>query len=248
MKSTYQSWLVQQGYAAGTVQAQMHRAGRVEDRYGDLDEHYDRDQLASVIAELKYSTEDERRSRPNPSKIPFNGNCRTNLASYRDAMQRYCKFRRETEDGENVAGNAVSRSTDGEEVSIERGQLMGLERDMQAALRRTIEQLEQGLEVIDDGAERSVSSGFIDITARDTTGSIVVVELKTGTGGQRAVAQILSYMGDIAEEEPDSEVRGILVAGDFDKKARAAARMVPTLSLRAYRVSFEFTNADEVSA
>ena len=47
----------------------------------------------------------------------------------------------------------------------EQGQLIGLERDMQAALRRAIEQLELGLEIVDDGAERSVSSGFIDITA-----------------------------------------------------------------------------------
>ena len=89
MKSTYQHWLEQRGYADGTVQAQMHRAGRVEECYGDLDEHYDRDQLRSVIDELKYSAEDERRNKPNPSKIPFNGNIRNNLASYRNATERY---------------------------------------------------------------------------------------------------------------------------------------------------------------
>ena len=52
-------------------------------------------------------------------------------------------------------------------------------------------------------------------------------------------------MGDIADEEPDAEIRGILVTGDFDKKARAAARVVPTLSLREYKVGFEFQNADK---
>lgn len=118
---------------------------------------------------------------------------------------------------------------------------------MQTALRRTIEQLEQGLEITDDGAERSVSSGFIDITAKDANGSTVVVELKTGTAGQRAVAQILSYMGDVAMDEPDVEVRGILVAGGFDRKSRAAARVVPTLSLREYKVKFEFMDANEAS-
>ena len=100
------------------------------------------------------------------------------------------------------------------------------------------------MEVIDDGAERSVASGFIDITTMDAQGAIVVVELKTGTARQGAVAQVLSYMGDIADEEPDHKVRGILVAGDFDKKARSAARVVPNLSLRAYRVSFEFKDMD----
>ncbi len=247
MKSTYQHWLEQRSYADGTVEAQMHRAGRVEECYGDLDEHYDRDQLRSVIDELKYSAEDERRNKPNPSKIPFNGNIRNNLASYRNATERYCKFRRETVDDENISGISSLPTTDVEEAINEHGQLIGLERDLQTALRHTIEQLEPGLEIIDDGAERLVSSGFIDITARDAGGSIVVIELKTGTARQKAVAQVLSYMGDVADEEPDAEVRGILVAGDFDKKARAAARVVPTLSLRAYRVNFEFTNADGAS-
>ena len=118
---------------------------------------------------------------------------------------------------------------------------------MQAALRSAIEQLEPGLVVIDDGAERSVASGFIDITAKDGQGAIVVIELKTGTARRDAVAQVLSYMGDIVEEEPDDQVRGILVAGDFDKKARAAARMVPALSLRSYRVNFEFKPVDPAS-
>ena len=240
-------WLEQQGYAAGTVQAQMHRAGRVEDCYGNLDEHYDRDQLRSVIGELKYSTADERRNKPNPSKIPFNGNTRNNLASYRNAVERYCKFRRETRDDDIGPGIRASNAEPMGASVDDRGQLIGLERDLQAALRRAIEQLEPGMEIIDDGAERSVASGFIDITAQDTQGAIVVIELKTGIARQGAVAQVLSYMGDIADEEPDRAVRGILVAGDFDKKARSAARVVPNLSLRSYRVSFQFKDVDSTT-
>ena len=68
MKSSIEAWLEQQGYAAGTVQAQMHRAGRVEDCYGDLDEHYDRDQLRSVIGELKYSTPMNERTNRIPQR------------------------------------------------------------------------------------------------------------------------------------------------------------------------------------
>jgi hypothetical protein len=247
VKPNYQHWLEKQGYAGHSLQTRMAHTRRVEECYGDLDDHYDRDQLRNVIDELKYSTEDERRGKPNPSRIPFNGNARNNLASYKNATERYCKFRRETVDDEIMVGTTGLLSTDAEEAAYERGQLIGLERDLQAALRRAIDQLEPGLEIIDDEAERSVSSGFIDITARDARGSVVVIELKTGTARQRAVAQVLSYMGDVATEEPDAEVRGILVAADFDKKAHAAARVVPTLSLRAYRVSFEFTNADEAS-
>lgn len=230
MKPTYKKWLEQQGYSDVTVKNQISFVKKVERYYEDLDERFEDDRLQNVINELKYSKEDERQNRPNPSKIRFKGNILKNLASYRNATERYCKFREETlvED----------------EARTDDGQLIGLERDMQAALRRSIEQLEPGMEIIDDGVEHSVSSGFIDITALDEQGRIVVIELKTGIARQKAVAQILSYMGDLAEED-DAEVRGILVAADFDNKARAAARVVPALSLRSYRVIFKFTAADE---
>jgi len=77
--------------------------------------------------------------------------------------------------------------------------------------------------------------------AVDSQGIPVVIELKTGVAGQRAVAQILSYIGSVMEEANNSDVRGILVASDFDKKARAAAKVVPSLSLVRYQFSFKFT-------
>ena len=87
--------------------------------------------------------------------------------------------------------NPIPSNASGDE---EGGQRLALERDMQRALRLEIEQLEKGLVIIDGGTERPVESGFIDITTRDATGSIVVIELKTGLAGQRAIAQILSYI------------------------------------------------------
>lgn len=240
MRRSYRDWLIREGLAVKTVQSRLSEAGRVEEFYGDIDEHYNQDRLESVLSELRYSTEDARRSKDNPSKIPINGDIRTSLASYRSAVERYCKFRREEgdESAQSVREDLVTDDRlSGDEAS---GQLIGLERDMQMALRQAIEQLEPGLVIIDDGAERSVPSGFIDITASDPSGAIVVIELKTGTARQKAVGQILSYMGVVAEEEPGSVVRSILVAGDFDKKARSAARMVPGLSLRRYLVNFEF--------
>ena len=126
MRSTYRSWLEQRGYAEGTVQAQLHRTGRVEECYGNLDEHYDKDRLGSVIDELRYSTADERRNKPNPSRIPFSGNIRNNLASYRNATERYCKFRRETQHEEAVSGVDAGSAEAAAETVAERGQLVGL--------------------------------------------------------------------------------------------------------------------------
>lgn len=99
--------------------------------------------------------------------------------------------------------------------------------------------------IIDEGAERSVDSGFVDITAADSDGTTVVIELKTGVAGQRAIAQILSYMGDVITEENGAKVRGILVASDFDSKAKAAAKVIPNLSLKKYSVRFTFADGHQ---
>jgi hypothetical protein len=41
-------------------------------------------------------------------------------------------------------------------------------------------------------------------------------------------------MGDLAAEEENENLRGILVAPNFDVQAKAAARVVPSFILRKY--------------
>lgn len=92
MRRDYKDWLHRQGYSEGTIVAQLHRVGRVEEYYGDLDAHFERDGLVSLLEALSYSTEDQRVGRPNPTKIPFVGNVRNNLASYKSAVLWYRRF------------------------------------------------------------------------------------------------------------------------------------------------------------
>lgn len=239
-KDLYRRWLEEKGYDQGTINAQIYRASRVEEYHGDLDEHFSRDGMVELLRILTYTKVDENKQLENPSKIPFNGDIRKNIAAYGGAARRYLKFITEGADGftdnvelseELIEGKKSINATDGQRV--------GLERDMQISLRKNIQQLEPGMVITDEGVERAVSSGFIDITARDANGITVVVELKSGRAGRNAVGQIISYMGDIYEEE-DGEVRGILIAADFDKNAISAARMVPNLKLLKYSVRFEF--------
>ena len=63
----------------------MYRASRVEQHHDNLDEHYANDRLASLIDSLRYSTHDKQHNRPNPSKLPFEGDIRNYLAPYRAA-------------------------------------------------------------------------------------------------------------------------------------------------------------------
>ena len=231
----YKNWLLAQNYQSGTITAQMHRAGRAEEHYGDLDNLYNNDRLERLISELTYTTQDRRNNRLNETKIPFEGNTYNNLASYKDAIRRYRKFLED--DTDTYDPEVIEVETSAEPESI---QTIGLEKDMQVAIRHNIGQVEQGLKITDAGKERSVETGFIDITAEDAERIPVVIELKTGVAGQRAVAQILSYMGSVMDEESRDDIRGILIASEFDKKARAAARVIPTLTLMRYQFSFQF--------
>lgn len=115
----------------------------------------------------------------------------------------------------------------------------GLERDLQAALRANINQLEKGLTIVDGGKERATEAGRVDITAADQRGNLVIVELKAGKANPDVIAQILSYMGSVAETE-HKPVRGILVAGDFHKRVIFASRAIPNLDLRKYTFQFSF--------
>jgi endonuclease len=117
----------------------------------------------------------------------------------------------------------------------------GLERDLQKWLRRNIADLERELSITDEGHERKVASGFIDITGRDRDGAAVVIELKAGTADRDALGQILAYMGDLMTTE--KSVRGILIASEFTPRAIAAARATRNVQLIRYGIRFSFAPA-----
>lgn len=237
MKTHYRDWLVSEGYAENTCVAQIHRVQKVEEHYGSLDEASDHGTLNDIVTALSYSSADQRSGKENPSKIPINGNLRNGLQSYKNAVQRYARFLRENEPDSSLTKPDDARESIG--MQAPERQRFALERDMQSAIRQEISLLDAGLEIVDDGAERAVTSGFIDILCRDTDEKLVVVELKAGKTDSKVVAQILGYMGDLVEEGEDS-IRGIIVAHEFDKRTLSASKAVPNLKLVRYSVSFTF--------
>lgn len=79
--------------------------------------------------------------------------------------------------------NELGLESEQSEDVVEETQEMtfGLEKDMQMALRKNIQSIELGLEIMDGGKERHVEGGFIDITAKNSNGRIVIIELKAPT-------------------------------------------------------------------
>ena len=233
MRSEFYEWLRLGNYSEGTISSRVSNIETIERHYGSLDEYFAKGTYQQeVINTLEYSTQDERAKRGNPSLIPINGNIREGLATYKAAAILYQSFLKGGEGRDNPLPPT--------EELIE--QKITLERDMEKALRRNIASLEPNLRIIDEGVQRRVDSGFIDITCEDDN-SLVVVELKAGRADGGAIAQILGYMGDLQDEESDKTVRGILVAHDFDKRTKAAARIVPTLALKKYSIEFKFMDA-----
>ena len=243
MREDFRAWLEGEGYADNTCKGQTSQVQRLETAYGSLDALIENGGYDKLFAELSYTTDDERHNRPNPSKFAIDGNIRNNLASYKNSLARYRRFLISTPEG--VADRMPTRDRESDPAlapdtpTLEK-QRLSLERDMQTALRRDISRLEPGLIIIDDGAERAVLSGFIDILARDASGASVVIELKAGKTNDRVIGQVLGYMGNIADEDEPEAVRGIIVAHAFDQRTKPAARAVPDLRLVRYAVSFTF--------
>ncbi|MBE3638065.1 DUF91 domain-containing protein [Mangrovicoccus sp. HB182678] len=234
--------------AKRTIDTYISDLRRVVKEYGPIEGIVSDGGLENLRRELSYSAADERANRPNPSRLAINGSLSKTLPAYRKAVDLFAKYINETAGSTEIAAAAMSeRLDDGPwpepSATVDKKQRLALERDLQKALRRQIGALESGLAIADDGTEHSVPSGFIDILCRDNAGTLVVVELKAGTTDPRVVAQTLGYMGDLMDDNPDTPVRGIIVAHDFDKRTRSAAKAVPNLRLVRYAISFDFEPA-----
>ena len=82
--------------------------------------------------------------------------------------------------------------------------------------------------------------GIIDILARDKkTNSYVVIELKRNQTSDDTVGQLMRYMGWVKIELKDNNVKGIIIAGKYDKKLDYALEYAPfDTDVFIYNVSF----------
>jgi len=75
------------------------------------------------------------------------------------------------------------------------------------------------------GREVSTEADKIDILAKDNNG-LVVIELKASKATFSTLGQILSYMASIKMDLKAENVRGVIVADEFDKKLMLAMTLV----------------------
>ena len=90
----FENWLREvAGLSAGTVGSRLNNCKRLERYEGDLDEHFDADGMAILLARLTYSTTDERQGVPTLHRVPIDGNRRTGTATLKSAAVLYKQFR-----------------------------------------------------------------------------------------------------------------------------------------------------------
>jgi endonuclease len=245
LENEYKAFLAERELAPSTIITEISALKRIERTEDvDLEAELKRDSLASLINRYSYSIEDERIGAPNPTKIPIEPEkLRRDVGWYRRQLARYLKFRQRSDVSFVLPAAVNDRLADDDVMDRatedETERVFELEADLQRELRRNISQLEPGLRIIDGGREDQVDAGYIDILCRDTGNRLVVVELKAGVARAGVVAQALAYMAT-AVDKHGGEVRGIIIASDFEPRVRHAVRAAPNLSLKRYRYSFRF--------
>ena len=98
--SAFKAWLQTsylqkngQPLAAGTQISRIANCSTIEQIEGDLDEHFERDGMESILHMLTYSVQDHDKGIRAKHHIPIRGNVWNGTTTYRSAANLYRKFR-----------------------------------------------------------------------------------------------------------------------------------------------------------
>ena len=119
---------------------------------------------------------------------------------------------------------------------------ISIEKDLQIYLSNRLTEIEEGLTLV--SREYKTDAGFIDILCKDINGDYVIIETKAGKAKDAALGQILGYVGALKESGLTENIRGILVASDFDSRLLYAAKALTNITLTKYNLSFRFDNVN----
>jgi hypothetical protein len=117
-----------------------------------------------------------------------------------------------------------------------------LEAHLRDFLARNLDRIEPGLRLYTSdgrtGIEFPVDGGRIDLFAVDRTEKFVVIELKLSQGRNKALGQLLYYMGWVDQHLGNGPCRGIIIASEITEELSVAVARVPGVQLARYRMSF----------
>lgn len=139
--------------------------------------------------------------------------------------------------GSEPAADNVAERADSEQASE-----FALEAHLRDFLARNLDRIETGLRLYAsadrNGVEFPVDSGRIDLLAVDRNGKYVVIELKLSQGRNKALGQLLYYMGWVDQNMGEGPCRGYIIANEITEELSVAVARAPDVSLAKYRMSF----------
>ena len=124
------------------------------------------------------------------------------------------------------------------------------ESDLRDYLARNLGLLEPGLKLYESegisGLEFPAGGRLIDILAVDSSGALVVIELKVSRGYDRVVGQLMRYMGWVREKLADEgvKVRGMIVAREISEDLKFACSEISHVDLYEYKLSMSIARVD----
>jgi hypothetical protein len=128
-----------------------------------------------------------------------------------------------------------------DEAEEEADQQFAAEADLRDFLAKNLTCIEAGLRLYDQngksGVEFPVEDGRIDILGIDAKRRFVVIELKLGKGRNKALGQLLYYMGWVDKHLGNGPCRGVIIAKDIPDELVLAVQRVPGVSLYRYKLA-----------
>jgi len=212
-------------------------------------ENYPKIKNATISAHfLKMSTN-------APSRVHYNVNLDGEDDLFFQIDSRRFRLYNPMSDPEPIYKQPSTEVNNGEEESIEPAtevREFAYEKDLQNFLSKNLTLIESGLHLYEEegitGIEFPAGNRFVDILALDKKKNYVVIELKVSRGYDRAVGQLLRYVGWISKNLADDNqsVRGILVAREISDDILLACSTVDNVDLYEYQlsVSLQKINAD----
>ncbi|OQW33715.1 MAG: hypothetical protein A4E19_02365 [Nitrospira sp. SG-bin1] len=158
--------------------------------------------------------------------------------------RRCVKIKEEFEAFRDGTSSPPPESEDGGEVATER---FALEAHLRDYLARAPNIIEPGLRLYSagesEGVEFTVDDGRIDLLFVDRENKFVVVELKLSRGRNRALGQLLYYMGWVDTNLGNGPCRGMIIAPEITDDLVTAVARAPGVTLFSYRLNFTLQKA-----
>ena len=183
-----------------------------------------------------------------PSRIHHNVGSQHDLL-YRIDRDRFRRFSADRDPAPIYVAAEESEDDDVDEVDANEMQRdereFAYERDLKNFLAKNLQVIEPSLTLYRDedgitGIEFPAGGRFIDILAIDASGAFVTIELKVSKGYDRAIGQLLRYIGWIEKNLADDKpVRGIIIAAKITDDLKLACSCIKGVKLFEYELAVQ---------